>query len=433
MPHTADYSDMTNDRRVVACLRGLWDTVDTTDKCPQLLVKLCARGHKNAAYELLCRGWDKDAITQCGNTPMLAACQHGRRDVAEMLMDQGANVSLTLKGRTALSVSVSNGADEVLAMLMNSGISWSCEHIGQAVCMAAKKRSMKSLRILLESGADPNHRHEGRIPLFDSVIIGNVEAVRLLLSAGANANTLYRDVNSFDIAVRYERTEIVTLILESGFDVNYRMLNGRRKTPGMISVTRSTPASLEIFEKILLSGADIHKKNDRGDDMFTTASYYNNHIAMSRMLEMGADVNTELSNGTTILYRVLMSAPLSKKHYETITILLKHGAHTGDRHVFPQAMSRLYKAYCDIMSQQKREISVLKTNHNDRVVQRGHLLESIDKLKDESGVSVFPEDLALRDPDEAVEMITWNPIIIQESVEQTISGKGGGYNGAMEW
>ena len=200
----------------------------------------------------------------------------------------------------------------------------------------------------------------------------------------------------------------------------------------MISVTRSTPASLDIFEKILLSGAHIHKKNDRGEDMFTAASYYNNHIAMSRMLEMGADVNTELSNGTTILYRVLTSAPLSKKHYETIMILLQHGAHTGNRHVLPQAMSRLYNAYCDIMSQQKREISVLKTNHNDRVIQRGRLLESIDRLKTDDGVSVFPEDLAMRDPDEAVEMITWNPIIVQGSVEQLISGKCGGYNAVME-
>ena len=116
---------------------------------------------------LLKAGANPDAPSDAG-PPLLWACGHGRTEVAEMLLDAGADP---------------NGSSE-------DGVT--------ALLAAAAAGETEIVKLLLKRGADPNGKigedggsGEGGVkvtPLFVAANEGNKRMVELLVDAGASAN-----------------------------------------------------------------------------------------------------------------------------------------------------------------------------------------------------------------------------------------------------
>lgn len=114
-----------------------------------------------------------EQASAAGQTPLMAAAQNERIEMARLLIDRGARAdAVDIEGRTALSYAAGNKNVEVFKLFLSL------------------------------PGADVKQRDErGMTLLMYAVRGGSVESVKLLLSLGANPNTRSRDgFSAADIA-----------------------------------------------------------------------------------------------------------------------------------------------------------------------------------------------------------------------------------------
>jgi len=74
---------------------------NTVSVAPTMLAVACRFGHRDVAELLLDRGADLAHVDKNGRSPLVTACVEGRWDVAELLLDRGADLQQTDKRRTA--------------------------------------------------------------------------------------------------------------------------------------------------------------------------------------------------------------------------------------------------------------------------------------------------------------------------------------------
>jgi uncharacterized protein len=172
-------------------------------------------------------------------TPILLAIYHGKRDVAQLLIDRGAPVSLgeavalgdktrveqhlaadpqllhsyTADGFPSAALAIFFGHGELSRWLIEQGADVNAAannaqkvaavHAAAAVC------DRETMKLLLERGADPNARQQADYtPLHGAASRGDVEMARLLLAHGADRNAKGSDGMSVaDLARKYGQDE----------------------------------------------------------------------------------------------------------------------------------------------------------------------------------------------------------------------------------
>jgi ankyrin repeat protein len=121
-----------------------------------------------------------------GFTPLGLASHFGKKEVVELLLSSGAEVNTISKnstGFTALTGALAGSHREIT-------------------------------RLLLQKGANPNHRYEaGFTPIMTAAEGGDVETVKLLLSFGADPSVTAKDGRSaMSIALEKGHREVVELL-----------------------------------------------------------------------------------------------------------------------------------------------------------------------------------------------------------------------------
>lgn len=127
------------------------------------LIYAAETGDIATTKSLLSHSVSVDALdSDVRETALMAAVEHHHADVAQLLLDRGANANLKdSKGNTALIQAAMDG-DTILVMA------------------------------LLSRGANVNAQNDyAETPLSDAVINGHSDVVKLLLDHGANANWKY--------------------------------------------------------------------------------------------------------------------------------------------------------------------------------------------------------------------------------------------------
>ena len=95
------------------------------------------------------------------------------------------------------------------------------------------------------------------------------------------------------IKISQNYTEIVRILLENGYDPNYK--NQRGETAFIYYISIENNPSIEIIKLLLEYGADINVQNSKGSTALMLASYDEEKKDFMRiLLENGAD--TELTN-----------------------------------------------------------------------------------------------------------------------------------------
>lgn len=156
---------------------------------PQLtLHEECAIGRVEAVKQMigLCGSKMIDAHSQDGFTPLSLACFFGHLDVAEYLVDQGANVNLAATNPMRVA----------------------------PLHAAAAARSFQIVQMLVKAGADVNQaQQQGWRPLHAAAQNGDAKTVKLLLDAGADrAARADNNQTASDLAMLKGHAEVVALL-----------------------------------------------------------------------------------------------------------------------------------------------------------------------------------------------------------------------------
>jgi ankyrin repeat protein len=130
-----------------------------------------------------------------------------------------------------------------------------------------RAKDLNAVKELIAAGADVNMQDDmmGYTPLYLAIIDGNKEMVELLLSNGADINkpdsrTGYTPVM---MALNSNNAELAKLIINKGADFKIKAKDG---STALILACGVSP---EIAKNLLLKGADIHARTDKGLGVFS--------------------------------------------------------------------------------------------------------------------------------------------------------------------
>ena len=198
-----------------------------TAKAPDISIyDAVQRGNIEAVKQHIAVGTDINAKsnTRSQYTPLFVAAFKGHREIAELLIANGADVhAKDMRGGTSLLIATMLGRTEVVELLISKGAD-----------VNAKDRLGRTPLILLLAVIDPNSPNSSENTEARRVIglgaeesihiaakVGHLEAVKNHLAAGTNVEFEgERESNSLHYASMFGKEEIVKLLISHGADVN---------------------------------------------------------------------------------------------------------------------------------------------------------------------------------------------------------------------
>jgi hypothetical protein len=153
----------------------------------------------------------------------------------------------------------------------------------------------------------------------DSAKKGDVDAVKLFLAEGIDINAMNeRGQTALIRSAEYQRTEVVTLLLGKGADVNIG--GGRYARTAMMEAAGA--GNTVIIKQLVEKGADINAKDYESNTPLHFACMYGHVEAVRLLIELGAKPDVQASG----LGRTPMKIAETNGHTEVVQILKDAGA-----------------------------------------------------------------------------------------------------------
>lgn len=155
-------------------------------------------------------------------TALTSACKRGDAELAEILIEAGADVHAG--GRPPLDWATEEGNAETIACLLKHGAGDNRDHLNGALVTATMRGPTEAVRLLLEHGADPNASPRvgpfGHLtPLMGAAYSATIgaDAVKLLLQKGADAKAKTSNgITALSLARKAGHAEIIELLEKAG-------------------------------------------------------------------------------------------------------------------------------------------------------------------------------------------------------------------------
>ena len=347
--------------------------------------------HLDAVRLLLQAGADIKAYNghDIGGDALSVAVLCSQVDIAKLLLEAGVDVKPKIGlrcndiGSAAIARAALNLDTDMVILLLQHGADPSAEAprntnlLANAVIGSDEEKPREVMvRLLLDAGAQINNRVEMTYDLDADGLPGSllavaaesgtVKLVRLLLGSGADPN--WRDGleywTALQCAIASSSDDVVHVILEAGADINA----SPSTTGGRTALQEAaSQGNLELVQLLLQKGADVNSPagEERGVTALQAASIKGHLAVVVQLLYAGADVNGESSEseGRTALQGAAESGRLD------IVILLlendrKMEAPTIDvkmlRHMLVQSVIGLLRKYYSIIANPEKVILCCK-------------------------------------------------------------------------
>jgi cytohesin len=296
-------------------------TIDTTDT-----VRL-----------LLLHGADPNARDSKGWTPLHWAAEEGHHSIAMMLVQKGADTSLTVSsshisrfphgravlvkgapGQSVLHLASGSGDLDLARLIIEGGARADLRDEAEVTPLqeASRAGGAQVAELLLRHGADANAEDTaGWTPMHYAVRAGDEETIELLLAHGARANVattreqempprtdgrspFWRDepagTTPLHLAAASVRPAAALALLEHGARVNVRDAKG--STPLHLAVNTNRPP---IAEALLEHGADVNAQDNKGWAPLHDAANQGLAKMPGILLDHGADCTLRDASGKT--------------------------------------------------------------------------------------------------------------------------------------
>lgn len=278
-------------------------------RSPHYSTYLCMaaeKGFLDIVKALLDAGADVDRQAVCGETALdIAICYGNLAIVRTVLEHSGRTNEITnipwIKATHLIGAVLNGDEADVGAILREWPITEvTAKFLDVALWRAAELNREKSMRLLLENGADMNSRFRS-VPVLlaaaelpDSGLLegGKFTLVQILLRQGADVRRTYNDRTLFYMAIDHERLSPARILLEKGADIHQ---GGPASPPLLHAASRGL---LDAARFLLQREADVGSTG--------------NHC---RHLEGGS--------------RSALYWTRKKEHWEMVQLLLQHRAKDG--------------------------------------------------------------------------------------------------------
>ncbi|XP_067661916.1 putative ankyrin repeat protein RF_0381 [Haliotis asinina] len=258
-----------------------------------MLLSACREGDVEVVKFVLSQNIvDVDSRGHRKKTPVLLAAEYGHKEVVELLVENGADLSLAYaSGSNSLHVACSRGRLKVVKYIISQNIvDINCRGLGKktAAMFAAACGHKEVVELLFENGAD------------------------LSLACGTGSNILHS-------ACSRGRLEVVKYILSQNIvDINSR--GGSKKTPAM---TAAQYGHKEVVELLVENGADLSLVCCRGINILHLACS-KGHLEVVKYVISQNIVNINSRGGIQNMTPVMMAA--KSGHEDVIEFLVSRGA-----------------------------------------------------------------------------------------------------------
>ncbi|XP_067653126.1 ankyrin-3-like [Haliotis asinina] len=265
---------------------------DTDVDGSNILHWACRGGNAKIVNYILIRNIaDINSNNGDGETPVLLAACHGRREVFDVLVVNGANLSVVDKNGDNILHFACSGKDEKIV-----------QHVLELHIVDINCRTTTGMTPLMIA-ADHNAH----------------DVFKLLLDSGGDPSVVNSDGNNaFYFACSTADGEIVKNLLKlDSVDINCRGSGGM--TPLLLAARYNTH---DVFELLLENGADPSLVNGDGNNVLHLACMVNDEEIVKHILELHlVDINSRGFNNMTPL---LLSAEHSA--FDVFEMLLDNGA-----------------------------------------------------------------------------------------------------------
>lgn len=179
---------------------------------------------------------DVNAIQpEFGDTPLMDAARSGHVEIAEILIEQGADINAVNQSScsTALYLAVLCHKKDIVQLLLTHNVNVNTSDDNPLV-KACEDQDLETVTMLLENGADVNLRNQ----YGDSSLIASI-------NNGADE-------------------KLITLLMKHGFRINAKDKKGR--TPAIIAVQELEEMSTikKVLKLLAKFGADLDEKDKKG-------------------------------------------------------------------------------------------------------------------------------------------------------------------------
>lgn len=253
--------------------------------------------------------------------PLLEAAHHDYVEVARLLLNAGADMSLRNEGgETALRMAIQQGSLGVFRLLVERGCKLDMEQDEPAwlLTQSAGQGHLELVEWLLAQGVNVDITNDSGCTALTLAAKGShLDVVETLLRAGA-------DVNDTETVLMWAadhpgNAAVLRALIEAGADVNAKS-NTEGTALSWTVWSKEHGGDREMVEVLLAAGADV---NSRG--VLTFAAYYGFTEIVHLLLQYGADLSVTDSSGQTPL------ALAKKRGHREVAHLLQQAE--VDRHL----------------------------------------------------------------------------------------------------
>jgi ankyrin repeat protein len=280
---------------------------------------------------LIGKGADANAMNKMGETPLSRTAVCGDLELAQLLIDNGAQPNRAIAPDQAPAILAMNcdhlhivkllgerGADVTLhlaaclgdvektqALLQSAGnLNARDERDRTALYIAACGGHQALAELLIKHGADVHARGEDELtPLHEAARRGHLAVAELLIDSGANVNAWARaHWTPLHEAAWQGHKDVVELLIARGAPVNARISRAVEEMDGPDYSTfywsfGATPLHLavkhpEVVKVLIAHGADVTVKNDRDE---TPAVWASDKQVVDLLIDAGADIDIHLA------------------------------------------------------------------------------------------------------------------------------------------
>ncbi len=303
-----------------------------------------------------------------GQVPLYFAANSNSVEVAKLLIDQGADVSVRdNKGRTPIHSAAVQNSVEVAKLLIDQGADVSIrDYRGRTpIHSAAVQNSVEVAKLLIDQGADFSVTDkDGRTPMHSAAWQNSVEVAKLLIDHGANVNARDKKGRTpMHRAAWQNSVEVAKLLIVQGADVSPRQKVGY--TPMHRAAWQN---SVEVAKLLIDHGADVSVKNKYGSTPMHSAAIGNSMEVAKLLIDFGADVDLRDKDGRTPMHSAAW-----QNSVEVAKLLIDLGADVSVRNKdgnTPLQMAKLYnrKEMVNLLSQfTKRNENGSQNSQSDRI------------------------------------------------------------------